>query len=196
MSDLRTKLDTAIFNGHGGGSVSSRWTVDSILNAILPIITSELALNQAAIVREAESFLPHGECACGPKRGNNPHFPDCLESVRQKILAIPTDQPALDKYNYSQWERGYGDGITGMGAVLAGAPLENLPEANREQARRWIDRHDAELKAQFAAVMEKAAEACGASDGWDMHPKDYARLVRALASPVSEQAGAPEETSK
>ena len=147
---------------------------------------SELALNQAAIVRQVADLCKNMLL----------HTLDPGNRIRDAILAIPTDQPALDKYNYSQWERGYGDGITGMGAVLAGAPLENLPEANREQARRWIDRHDAELKAQFAAVMEKAAEACGASDGWDMHPKDYARLVRALASPVSEQAGAPEETSK
>jgi hypothetical protein len=39
--ELRTKLDVAIFNQHGGGSVSSRWTVDSILDAVMPILAAE-----------------------------------------------------------------------------------------------------------------------------------------------------------
>jgi len=33
-----------------------------------------------------------------------------------------------------------------------------------------------------AVTIERAAIACGESDGWDMYPKDYARLVRALGS--------------
>ena len=41
--ELRARLDTALFNKHGGGSVSSRWTVNSILDGIMPIIESELA---------------------------------------------------------------------------------------------------------------------------------------------------------
>jgi hypothetical protein len=38
---LRAKLDAAIFNRHSGGSVSSRWTVDSILDAAMPIIAAD-----------------------------------------------------------------------------------------------------------------------------------------------------------
>ena len=113
--------------------------VGDLLDTIAAL-ESELALNQAAIVQEVAALYQRMN---GQDPKDQETDPDSFVSA---LLAIPTDQPALDKYNYSQWERGYGDGITGMGAVLAGAPLENLPEANREQARRWIDRHDAELR--------------------------------------------------
>ena len=41
---------------------------------------------------------------------------------------------------------------------------------------------EAELRAEAAAVMEKMVEECVTSDGdeWDMHPRDFAKRVRAL----------------
>jgi hypothetical protein len=43
-----------------------------------------------------------------------------------------------------------------------------------------IDALTAERDAARGEALRDAAEVCGASDGWDMHPKDYQRLILAL----------------
>lgn len=79
--ELRTKLDAAIYNKHGGGAVSSRWTVDSILDAVMPIIESQHAADLKLAVamkltgkwKTAQWVWENGADAKGPK--------DCAEEL-------------------------------------------------------------------------------------------------------------------
>jgi hypothetical protein len=72
------------------GDLADNYKVPKLYNA------DELALNQAAIVREAADLM---DCVY---HGKSPH-PSCTICIRDKtwraaILAIPADQPALDRY--------------------------------------------------------------------------------------------------
>ena len=62
--------------------------------------------------------------------------------------------------------------------TLAGA-VECM-KAWLEEREARIDALESDLKLERAATLREAAEACGASDGWDMNPKDYSSLILAL----------------
>jgi hypothetical protein len=52
MNDLRDLLYAAIYNKHGGGSVSSQWTVNSILDAIMPIVAAPAVAEMGTLTFE------------------------------------------------------------------------------------------------------------------------------------------------
>lgn len=57
MSELRDLLYAAIYNKHNGGSVSSQWTVNSILDAIMPIVAAPAVAETGALRDDVEAII-------------------------------------------------------------------------------------------------------------------------------------------
>lgn len=73
----------------------------------------------------------------------------CLNPVEEgspfcghcEVPVMKTEQQIERESEHELWARGYNDGITSLGAVLNGAPIDNLPVGSQQLAQRWIKAH-------------------------------------------------------
>jgi len=154
--------------------------------------SAELTLERAAIVREAAGHTPmyikagpddpgwlieKGACSCGGLVADGVTPWNKLWS--DHILAISTDQPALDRHDAERDAK-----ITELSDALQMAMddlerivAERVQQAKLEEAEWWFTR------VAMAAMGADPQAEC----------RERIMPLRAAASPVSQQAGAPEE---
>ena len=110
---------------------------------------SEMQLERAAVLKEAATTL---NCRCSNAPCNH-------QIMRQTILAIPTDQPALDRHDAER------DApiLALLNKHLSGRTYDDVEDAVRNLLQAFIsikgniEDETMELKAQTAAMLEKAA---------------------------------------
>lgn len=155
--------------------------------------TAELALNQAAIVREAAAHQPMLAindttrkvwvyCSCGFNQNADSYEIDPRVWTKH-ILAIPTDQPALARHD-AEIHQSYqsGEAWTRHEAAMIDKLDDRVRQAKLEEHEIMCDVCDKGLDAEVPIE-----ERC--SHGRTLY---FAAHNRAAASPVSHQAGAAE----